>query len=148
MEEHILRIVRKPKHIIVGIIAGLIFFVVSGMITALIPNPLFLRMTEVKFFDYVLLGMTSTLVFIFFTLNDYQKSTKSFGTFTGGGFVGFLGFSCAICNKILVMLLGVAGVLTFITPYQPIIGIIGAVLMAIAVYSKIKEIKSTTGGKK
>jgi hypothetical protein len=114
--------------------------VVSGMISGVLENTFFLRMTQITISDYLLLGITSLLIVVFFTLNDLKKTNTCVPVAAGGGIVGFLGFSCVACNKILIMLLGVGGIMTFIEPYQELIGILGVVFMLYAIITKYQEI--------
>lgn len=120
-----------------------LFFVIFGVITVLIPNRFFARMTPVNTLDYLFLVFTSLLLGTYISLHQYQKkhgSKKCGVAATSGGVFGFLGFGCSVCNKLLILLLGVAGVLTYVEPYQPLIGSIGVSLLGYAVYSKGKSI--------
>lgn len=120
-----------------------LFFTAFGVVTVLIPNTYFARMTPVTFLDYIFLTLTSILLGLYLSFNRYQKkhTTKKSSTaaYTGGIF-GFLSFGCVLCNKILLLLLGVAGVLTYIEPYRPLLGTLGIGLMTYATYAKAKDI--------
>lgn len=133
---------KNPGHLAVGLAAGSLFYVASGMVSGLLENTIFLRMTEITISDYLLLGMTSFLIAVFFALNDLNKTNRCIPAAAGGGIVGFLGFSCVACNRILIMLLGVGGVMTFVEPYQDLIGIAGIVLMLYAIKTKYQEVKA------
>lgn len=104
---------------------SILFFVAFGIVTVLIPNKIFFRMTSINYLDYLFLTLTSILLGIYTSLHIYQKKQKSNKKCTAsaysGGIFGFLGFGCSICNKILILLLGVAGVLTYIEPYRPLL---------------------------
>jgi uncharacterized membrane protein len=121
-------------------------FVIFGIVTVLIPNKFFLRMTPVTYLDYLFLIFTSILLGVYIAFTIYQKKHNrklcTTAAYSGGVF-GFLGFGCSICNKILILLLGVAGVLTYIEPYRPFIGFAGIGLMSYAVYSKVREVQRT-----
>jgi len=122
---------------------SILFFVLFGTVTILIPNKFFARMTPVTALDYVFLIFTSLLLGTYVSFHQYQKkygSKKCGIAATSGGVFGFLGFGCAVCNKILVLLLGFAGVLMYIEPYRPQIGLVGVGLLGYAVYSKGKSI--------
>lgn len=122
---------------------SLIFFVVFGVITALIPNRFFARMASATVLDHIFLVVTSLLLGIYSSLYQYQKkhgSKKCGVAAASGGVFGFLGFGCSVCNKLLILLLGVAGVLAYVEPYRPLIGSAGVALLGYAVYSKGKSI--------
>jgi cytochrome c biogenesis protein CcdA len=126
-----------------AIIFSIGFFIVFGIVTVLIPNKFFARMTPIYYLDYIFLVLTSILLGTYVSFYRYQKkhSNKTCTAAAyGGGIFGFLGFGCSICNKILILLLGVAGVLTYIEPYRPFIGFAGIGLMSYAVYNKGKNI--------
>lgn len=119
------------------------FFILFGIVTDLIQNKFFIRMTNITISDYVFLTLTSVLLGTYVSFYRYGKkhSNKACTAATySGGFFGFLGFGCPVCNKIIVLLLGVTGVLTYIEPYRPFIGSAGIGLMGYAVYSKGKDI--------
>ena len=128
---------------------SVLFFIVFGVVTVLIPNRFFARMNSTTLLDYVFLALTSLLLGIYLSLHQYQKKNTSKTcdiVAAGGGISGFLSFGCAVCNKILIWLFGMAGVLTYIEPYQPIIGFTGIGLLSYAVYNRgrivLSEIKT------
>jgi len=126
-----------------SLLYSIILFVTFGVLTVLIPNKFFARMTSVTTLDYVFLVLTSLLSGIYLSFHQYHKkygSKKCDIAATSGGIFGFLGFGCAICNKVLVLLLGITGVLTYIQPYQPLIGFTGVGLLGYSVYSKGKGV--------
>jgi len=124
---------------------SILFFVVFGVVTVLIPNKYFARMTPVTTLDYIFLIFTSLLLGTYISFHHYQKkqaSKKCDVAATSGGVFGFLGFGCSVCNKLLILLLGVVGVLTYVEPYQPLIGSVGMGLMVYAVYIKGQQLKN------
>ena len=117
---------------------SIVVFIIFGIVTVLIPNKFFARMTPIGWLDYLFLAITSLLLGIYLSLHRYQKKESKLcrTTAIGGGISGFLGFGCPVCNKILVLLFGFAGVLTYIEPYRPIFGIAGIGLLGYATYKK------------
>lgn len=146
--KHAKRKINKEKIKYLAIIPNIVFFsivffLVFGILTVLIPNKFFARMTSVTYLDYIILVFTSILLGTYVSFYIYQKKSMN-KTCTAaaysGGIGGFLGFGCPVCNKILVLLLGITGVLTYIEPYRPFIGFAGIGLMSYSVYSKGKDI--------
>ncbi len=135
---------KKLKIIVNAILFSILFFVIFGVVTVLIPNKFFDRMSPINYLDYIFLTLTSILLGLYVSLYIYQKrerlNKKCTASAVGGGFFGFTGFACSICDKILVLLLGVGGVLTYVEPYRPFIGSVGIGLMSYANYVKGKEI--------
>jgi len=117
-------------------------FLLFGMVTVLIPNNWFSRMTPVNFLDYLFLIITSLLLGAYISFHKYQKQTKKTCTAAAysGGIFGFLGFGCVLCNKILLLVMGVTGVLTYVEPIRPLLGFGGLGLMSYAVYDKGKGV--------
>lgn len=129
----------KLKCIFIGVGSSILFFITFGIVTVLIPNQFFARMSSITLLDYVFLIITSSLLGTYVGLHFFQKN-NNFNSCsvaaTGGGILGFLSFGCAVCNKVLILLLGFIGVITYIEPYQPLIGLVGIILLGYAVYKK------------
>ncbi len=130
----------KTLSIILGSVSALVIFAAFGIITVLLPNGIFIRMSPVYFYDYIFLVLTALLSGAYIGLWYYTKKTQTKCNYaaTGGAVGGFLSFGCAICNKILILLLGVTGVVTYFMPLQPVLGIISLILLSYAVYMQSK----------
>lgn len=110
------------------------YLVFSGVLTVLVPNALFIRMTPIVWVDYILWPLSAILIGGFMTLRHAMRQCGAACTTTAGagGLAAFLGFSCPVCNKVLLLLLGTGGVLTFIEPYRTWIGLGGVALLMTA----------------
>ena len=134
----------KLKSAIIGILAVLIIFFVFGIVTVLIKNPFFIRMTPVYWYDYVFLVLTSILSGAYIGLWHYNKNnqkninSKCNYAAAGGSFGGFFSFGCVVCNKLLIWILGLSGVLAYFMPIQPILGVVSVILLGYAVYLQAK----------
>lgn len=132
------------KSIIIGSAAAFLVFLTFGVVTVLIKNPFFIRMTPVYWYDYVFLVLTSLFSGAYMGLWHYNKNnaqkinSKCDYTAAGGTFGGFFSFSCAICNKLLIWLFGLSWVVAYFTPFQPILGIISIALLSYAVCTQLK----------
>ncbi|MBI4095980.1 MAG: hypothetical protein HY438_03910 [DPANN group archaeon] len=138
----------KTRSIIIGSLAALSIFTAFGIITVLLPNEIFIRMTPVYFYDYIFLILTSVLSGTYIGLWYYTKRTQVKFSYaaTGGAVGGFFSFGCAICNKILILLFGVTGVVMYFMPLQFALGTISIILLSYAVYKQSKFL--TSGSKK
>ncbi|MEK6826680.1 MAG: hypothetical protein AABX90_03555 [Nanoarchaeota archaeon] len=129
---------KKLKPVIIGSIVGLITFTVFGILTVIIPNNFFIRMTPIYWYDYIFLVLTSALIGIYVGFWYYTKKTTSkcrYGA-VGGTAGGLFSFGCPICNKLLVLLLGFTGVMTYFAPLQPILGIASISVLGFVVYKQ------------
>lgn len=115
-----------------GVLWGVGFFLVSGLVALLIPNRLFTRVTPIQPWDDAYLLLSSVLVGIFAAQRALLRvrAPACKAAAGAGGIAAFLGFSCPVCNKALVFVLGLPGVLTWIEPYQAWIGATGLATLA------------------
>lgn len=132
--------------IIIGTVVALLVFLVFGIVTVLIKNPFFIRMTPTHWYDYIFLVLTSALSGAYTGLWSHNKNnarkinSKCNYTATGGSIGGFFSFGCAICNKLLIWLFGLSWVIAYFMPIQPIFGIISIALLSYAVYMQLKNL--------
>ena len=131
----------KLKYAIVGLGTGLLFFAVSGVITGLLPNSFFTRMTPITTLDYVFLMSSSVLLGGYIGVHFYKKNAlkKCDTVATTGGIGSFLAFACPICNKLFVFLFGATALMTYFEPYRPILGFVSNGLLVGAVWWRIKQ---------
>ncbi len=132
---------KKIKFLLLGLGAGLFFFFVEGIVTSLLPNPFFARMTPTSRLDYIFLTSSSLLLGAYVGVHYYKKNTiKKCDTIaTAGGVGSFFAFACPVCNKLLVFLFGATALMTYFEPYRPILGFISSGLLAGAIWWRIKR---------
>ena len=134
--------------VVMGIFAALLIFFVFGIVTVLIKNPFFARMTPVYWYDYVFLVLTSILSGAYIGLWYYNKNnqkninSKCDYAATGGAVGGFFSFGCAICNKLLIWILGLSVVIAYFIPFQPILGVISVILLSYTVYLQLRVLST------
>lgn len=135
---------KKLIAVLMGALVSVVFYLVFGIVTAIIPNRFFTRMTPVGWLEYASLALTSALLGLYFGLSYYVKATKRDkscnASATAGGIFGFLTFGCSICNKILVFFLGVTGILTYFEPIRRYLGIVSIGLLGTAIFYKANGI--------
>jgi len=127
---------KKLKYIFLGLGAGLLFFLVSGIVTVLLPNSFFTRMTPISTLDYFFLTSSSVLLGAYVGIHYYKKDTtkKCDTVATTGGVGSFLAFACPVCNKLLVFIFGTTALMTYFEPYRPILGFVSTGLLTGAVW--------------
>ena len=134
---------KKLLAVFIGIGTALLFYLLFGIVSAIIPNTFFTRMTPIGWLEHVSLLTTSGLLGTYFALSYYAKTKENkicARTATAGGIFGFLTFGCSVCNKILVFFLGVTGVLAFFDPIRPFLGFLSIVFLGIAIFYKARSI--------
>ena len=115
---------------VVALLATAGSLLLLGVPTAVIPNPLFVRMTPAETFSILVwLGSAPLIGLLVATYVRPPRlalrgasSEPGAGRATLGGVAAYLAIGCPICNKVVVAALGVSGALTYSAPLQPIIG--------------------------
>jgi len=135
------QIIPKEQRLFV-LLASASFLFLFGSATSLIPNPVFMRMTETTLLDYFLLIATSMLLGACAGLyrHNRQHSGRACATAYAGGAAGFLGFACPICNRLLVVSLGLAGAVMYVEPVRYALGITGLFAIAFAIAEESKAL--------
>lgn len=94
-----------------------------GIITDLIPNPVFARMVGRSPIYYTFLALTALLVGLYFAQTvDLQESPGDNGAIAGA-MGGFLAFGCPLCNHILLVLFSSSAIMTYFDPLRPVLGV-------------------------
>ncbi len=117
----------RPWH---GIAAAVGTFLVLGTVTAVWPNPVFVRMTPTQGFEVWLLAIQAVLVGVYVAIRRPRCPVRGAGL---GSLLGFLGIACPTCNKILLLAFGADLLLTYFEPYRLPLAAVGAAVTAVAV---------------
>jgi hypothetical protein len=116
---------------------GLLGIVLSaaaiGLPTDVIDNPLFTRMTPVRWWEYPVLVVTVVLTGLWAGIRQGGENTAGSGRAIGSSVLSALAVGCPVCNKVVVSLLGVSGALGVWAPVQPLIAVLSIVLLVTAV---------------
>lgn len=126
-----------------GVAAGAALTI--GVITDLIPNPLFTRMIEAPWWSYPVWLASAAL-------SGVLAATYVVPTGTGterprrGGLAGavlsFLAVGCPTCNKLVVVALGTSGAITWFQPLQPVLAVLSLGLLGYAVRARLRAARS------
>ncbi len=106
-----------------------------GLVTATIPNPVFMRMMPASALDFFFLATTAFLGGAYLALP--ANACAADGKAAGGTLFGLLAFACPVCNKLLVMLLGYAALFELFDPLRPLVGAISIVVLGHAIIRKL-----------
>jgi hypothetical protein len=128
------------------LVSGLLF----GLVSAIIPNPVFGRSVPPEPFAYWVWLLSAPLMGL--VLATYvvplapirsgvpqplvtgdaavlERRSSRLGSVAG--LAAFLAIGCPVCNKVALVLLGASGAMSFWAPLQPIIGAASLVLLAV-----------------
>lgn len=118
-----------------ALVAAVASFVVLGVPTAIIPNPVFARQIEAPAWTVPSLVVTSVLAGLL--LATYVRAAGEARTpadeatsdetrsFTVGGLLSFFAIGCPTCNKLVLLALGSSGAITWFEPVQPVLAVAG-----------------------
>jgi hypothetical protein len=131
---------RVPSFVALSIGAAAAYLLVVGVVTAVIPTPLFVRMTPVTPANLVFWIVPALLVgpLVASSLVPITPRTCDVGNRTvAGGLLSFLAVGCPLCNKLVVLALGASGALTYFEPVQPLLGLLSVGLLGYAVWRRL-----------
>jgi len=109
-------------------------FTLFGVVTGLVPNPIYVRMVPRTVPDYVFLVLTSLLVGAYAVQEWTKNRAGNDGLALGSVVGGFLAFGCPICNVFLLALFGSSTLMTSFDPYRPILGVVSVLALGGLVY--------------
>jgi predicted transporter len=108
-------------------------FALFGVVTGLIPNPVYVRMVPRTPVDYLFLVLTA----VFLGIYTFQRPTSRRSdskTATASAVLGFLAFGCPICNALLLALFSSSALMAYFDPLRPLLGAVSVVLFAGLLY--------------
>ncbi|KAA0679522.1 hypothetical protein [Roseomonas genomospecies 6] len=121
---------RPPLRALRGAAAAAATFLVLGTVTAVWPNPVFIRMTPTQGFEIWLLAVQAVLVGVYVAIRRPMCSPRGAGL---GSVLWFLGIACPTCNKLLLLVFGADLLLAHFEPYRLHLAVVGAAVTAAAV---------------
>ena len=121
----------RTFRVLVALGAALATFLVIGLPTDIIPNPLFGRDVPVRPWELPVLVATSMLTGAYFGLQ--RPGAERSAPAIGGAGLAMFAVACPVCNKIVLLALGTSGALGFWQPLQPFLAAISLVALLAAV---------------
>lgn len=124
----------------VALVAAVLTFLVIGLPTDIVANPVFGREVPVRPWEPVVLVLTSILTGLWFGLQRARSETRadedsSVPTLGAAGLALFA-VACPVCNKVVLLALGTSGALGIWQPLQPwlagvsLVALVGSVAYA------------------
>ncbi len=128
---------------VVAAVAAIITFLVVGLPTAVIENPVFGRSVEVTTWSMPVLVITSVLsgllVATYFRNDEITSEEKSLKIGGIGAVLSYLAVGCPVCNKLVLIALGSTGAIKYFAPVQPFLAWLGVILLAFAVQQRLAK---------
>jgi hypothetical protein len=137
---------RDARLLVAGAAWGLVSLLAFGLVSAIIPNPVFGRSVPPEpFAIWVWIASAPLMGLVMATYTVPIRGSgaspirilgapadESRGTALGtlGSFGAFLAIGCPLCNKVALLLLGASGAMSLYAPIQPFIGAASLALLA------------------
>lgn len=126
-------------------VATLVVGLALGVVTVLIPNPIFGREIPPTAWSYPAWIVTSVLsgmlIATYFrsgpkaTADAEDEKLSVWGTV--GAFGAWFAIGCPVCNKIALLALGYTGALTYFGPLQPWLAALSLILLAVGLVFRL-----------
>lgn len=134
----------RPRRWLAALGMGLFTFLTIGLVTAVIPNPVFGRGVPVTDWSLPVLAATallSGLVFASYVRNEDalelepSDRTSRFGT--AGTMLSLFAVGCPTCNKLVLLAIGSSGAVSWFAPLQPYIALASLLLLFYAFRTRV-----------
>lgn len=115
-------------------------FLLFGLVTGLIPNPLYVRMVPRTPVDYLFLTLTALLAGVYaaqrLATEVADPELEDDGTTNEDRLAvgGFLAVGCPVCNVALLALFGSSALMTYFDPLRPALGALSVLILAGLIY--------------
>lgn len=128
------------RQVTVAVMAATIVALLTGVPSALLTNPVFVRMTPAPWWSYAVWVLTAVLSGVLVATYVRHLAAVSFSAgrtaiLANAGSV--LAVGCPVCNKLVVAIFGVTGALTLWAPLQPLIGAASLALLSWALWRQL-----------
>jgi len=139
------------------VVAGVATFLLIGLPTDVVPNPVFGRPVEVTWWAPWVLAVTAllsglvTATYVRPTAGPSVEGAAASAAMQGAdtvdrpgrvagvaGLVGFFAVGCPVCNKIVVIALGTTGAMQWFAPIQPLLAVASMVALVLALRVRLR----------
>lgn len=118
-----------------------ITYLVLGIPTAVIENPIFGRAIDVTPWSVPVLAVTSILAGLllatYVKTDNYLTEEKSLKVGGIGSLLSFFAIGCPVCNKLVLIALGTSGAMSYFAPIQPYLALIGIAFLMYAFRKRV-----------
>lgn len=146
-----------PRQVVTAGAVALVFGVLLGLATVLIPNSVFTREIPPVWWNYpvwILTAVFSGMLFATYVrgsataspsgvegtteLGDDVEARRSSRFGMVGAVLAWFAVGCPVCNKLALLALGYSGAITWFAPVQPILAIVALLLTGIALVVRLR----------
>jgi hypothetical protein len=124
---------------LVAAITALAAFLLLGLSTAVIPNPVFGR--SIAPTDWAMEVLVATAVLTGLLTATYVRAGGEEHLnrpATAGALLSYFAIGCPVCNKLVLVALGASGAIQFFAPIQPYLAVAGLGLLAWALMVRLR----------
>lgn len=123
-------------------ISGFVAWLVMGLPTAVIENPVFGRSVEVTAWSMPVLVLSAVLTGLLVgtyvnPMGVFQEREVKVGGI--GGLLSFFAIGCPVCNKLVLLALGTTGAMNYFAPVQPFLAVAGVVVLTWALIVRLRN---------
>ncbi len=148
----------RARQWFVAVGASVVTALVLGLVTVLIPNPVFGREVPPTAWSYPVWIATSVLTGVLVAtyvrsaaaaprpqpaaapppgVGDREPEEKTSWLGMAGTITGWFAIGCPVCNKIALIALGYSGALTYFAPIQPWLAVLAIVLLVVSLVYRL-----------
>lgn len=133
----------NSRRLVAAVAGAIVTFLVLGIPTDIVPNPVFGRAIEPTWWSLPVLIATSVLsgmlLATYINTNSFDRSARVGGV---GGLMAYLAIGCPVCNKVVLIALGTTGAMNWFAPVQPYLGIAALVVIAYALRKRLTTLNN------
>ena len=116
-------------------------WVLLGIPSDIIENPIFGRPIPVRAIDHVILIASAAMTGLVFGLRVPGEVVEGEDRpVFAGGLLAFFAVGCPVCNRFVVTLIGTSGALNWFRPLQPILGAAAIGLLWFAIRKRLRDL--------
>ena len=119
-----------------ALIGGALSVIAVGVPTDVMDNPLFTRMSPVRWWEVPVLLCIAVLTAMWAGLRPPRTEGVGSARTWGSSLLGALAVGCPVCNKVVIALLGTSGALGLWAPLQPMLALASLIILATAVVAR------------
>nr|WP_241175309.1 hypothetical protein [Natronolimnobius sp. AArcel1] len=108
----------------------------TGVVTGLVPTPLFDRMVPRTPLEYGLLATTGLLLGAYVVQRSRLEECSGDTCAYGGAVGGFFAVACPHCNAILAAVFGTSWLAAYVDPLRPLLGVVAVAVLGGIIYRR------------
>lgn len=128
----------SARNWLVAGVGALVTFLVIGLPTDVVDNPVFGRAIDETPWAMPVLVVTAVLAGLLAgTYVNSQPFDRPAKSATLGGALAYFAVGCPVCNKLVLLALGTTGAVNYFEPVQPYLAAVGIAALAWALHKRL-----------